>query len=105
MGVACLVLMRAFVRQVRENRWRAQRSAAPGQSGWPSWAHRRLRREWPSPGPHPPTASHSPHTHTPHARAQILDTLCVLHEARIIHCDLKPENVLVQNADTGTAAR
>lgn len=28
--------------------------------------------------------------------AQLLDALCVLNEARIIHCDLKPENVLLK---------
>jgi dual specificity protein kinase YAK1 len=28
--------------------------------------------------------------------AQILDALVVLNEARIIHCDLKPENVLLK---------
>src|SRR3954453_19880679 len=28
--------------------------------------------------------------------AQLLDALTVLNEARIIHCDLKPENVLLK---------
>lgn len=28
--------------------------------------------------------------------SQILDALCVLNEAKIIHCDLKPENVLLK---------
>ncbi|KAF9971404.1 dual specificity protein kinase yak1 [Actinomortierella ambigua] len=32
--------------------------------------------------------------------AQLLDALCVLNEARIIHCDLKPENVLLKNLET-----
>ncbi|ORZ27372.1 kinase-like domain-containing protein [Lobosporangium transversale] len=32
--------------------------------------------------------------------AQLLDVLCVLNEARIIHCDLKPENVLLKNLET-----
>jgi serine/threonine protein kinase len=31
--------------------------------------------------------------------AQILDALCVLREARIVHCDLKPENVLLKSLD------
>ncbi|KAF9350871.1 dual specificity protein kinase yak1 [Mortierella sp. NVP85] len=34
--------------------------------------------------------------------AQLLDALCVLNEARIIHCDLKPENVLLKNLETPT---
>ncbi|KAI8605804.1 hypothetical protein EDD21DRAFT_362770 [Dissophora ornata] len=34
--------------------------------------------------------------------AQLLDALCVLSEARIIHCDLKPENVLLKNLETPT---
>ena len=33
--------------------------------------------------------------------AQILDTLIVLREAKVIHCDLKPENVLLKGADSG----
>ena len=32
---------------------------------------------------------------------QILDALCVLRASRIIHCDLKPENVLLQSAESG----
>ena len=35
------------------------------------------------------------------AAVQILDALVVLRDARIIHCDLKPENVLVQNCESG----
>jgi dual specificity protein kinase YAK1 len=27
--------------------------------------------------------------------SQILDALCLLEEARIIHCDMKPENILL----------
>ncbi|RIA82219.1 hypothetical protein C1645_513500 [Glomus cerebriforme] len=34
--------------------------------------------------------------------AQLLDALTVLNEARIIHCDLKPENVLLKNLDSPT---
>ncbi|KDD71952.1 protein kinase, partial [Helicosporidium sp. ATCC 50920] len=33
--------------------------------------------------------------------AQVLQALCRLREARIIHCDLKPENVLLKNARSG----
>mmetsp|Transcript_37239 Transcript_37239/g.105059 ORF Transcript_37239/g.105059 Transcript_37239/m.105059 type:complete len:1166 (-) Transcript_37239:1237-4734(-) len=33
--------------------------------------------------------------------AQILDALVVLREARVIHCDLKPENVLLKGLDSG----
>ena len=32
---------------------------------------------------------------------QILDALTVLREANIIHCDLKPENVLLKGMETG----
>lgn len=32
---------------------------------------------------------------------QILDALIVLREAHIIHCDLKPENVLLKGLDSG----
>ncbi|CAG8571761.1 13206_t:CDS:2, partial [Ambispora leptoticha] len=34
--------------------------------------------------------------------AQLLDSLTVLNEARIIHCDLKPENVLLKNLESPT---
>ncbi|OZJ02858.1 hypothetical protein BZG36_03219 [Bifiguratus adelaidae] len=34
--------------------------------------------------------------------AQLLDALTVLNEARIIHCDLKPENVLLKNLESPT---
>lgn len=33
---------------------------------------------------------------------QILDALAVLRDARVIHCDLKPENVLVKSCESGT---
>ncbi|KAG0168819.1 dual specificity protein kinase yak1 [Apophysomyces sp. BC1034] len=33
---------------------------------------------------------------------QLLDTLILLKEAKIIHCDLKPENVLLQSPDSPT---
>lgn len=32
---------------------------------------------------------------------QILDALTVLRESNIIHCDLKPENVLLKSLDSG----
>lgn len=32
---------------------------------------------------------------------QILDALAVLHTEGIIHCDLKPENVLLKGVETG----
>lgn len=32
---------------------------------------------------------------------QILDALSVLRESNIIHCDLKPENVLLKGLDSG----
>ncbi len=35
------------------------------------------------------------------AALQILDALTVLREANIIHCDLKPENVLLKSLDSG----
>lgn len=31
----------------------------------------------------------------------MLDALVVLRDARVIHCDLKPENVLVKNCESG----
>ncbi|RUS14744.1 kinase-like domain-containing protein, partial [Endogone sp. FLAS-F59071] len=34
--------------------------------------------------------------------AQLLDALTVLNEANIIHCDLKPENVLLKNLESPT---
>ncbi|KAI8880502.1 kinase-like protein, partial [Backusella circina FSU 941] len=34
--------------------------------------------------------------------AQLLDALTVMNEARIIHCDLKPENVLLKNLESPT---
>ncbi|KAI9594637.1 kinase-like domain-containing protein [Syncephalis fuscata] len=34
--------------------------------------------------------------------SQMLDSLVVLNEARIIHCDLKPENVLLKNLQSPT---
>ncbi|KAG9306830.1 hypothetical protein G9A89_005731 [Geosiphon pyriformis] len=34
--------------------------------------------------------------------AQLLDALTILNEARIIHCDLKPENVLLKNLESPT---
>ncbi|CAG8781519.1 22794_t:CDS:2, partial [Gigaspora margarita] len=34
--------------------------------------------------------------------SQLLDALTVLNEARIIHCDLKPENVLLKNLESPT---
>ncbi|RGB40584.1 hypothetical protein C1646_753161 [Rhizophagus diaphanus] len=34
--------------------------------------------------------------------AQLLDSLTILNEARIIHCDLKPENVLLKNLESPT---
>ncbi len=32
---------------------------------------------------------------------QILDALVVLRDSRIVHCDLKPENVLLKTIETG----
>lgn len=32
---------------------------------------------------------------------QILDAMAVLRDSRIIHCDLKPENVLLKNVESG----
>lgn len=37
----------------------------------------------------------------PHPLSQILNALAVLRDARIIHCDLKPENVLLRGLDSG----
>jgi dual specificity protein kinase YAK1 len=33
--------------------------------------------------------------------SQILKTLTVLRDSRIIHCDIKPENVLLKNFESG----
>ena len=33
--------------------------------------------------------------------SQILDAMAVLRDSRIIHCDLKPENVLLKNVESG----
>lgn len=38
------------------------------------------------------------------ASVQILDSLVVLRDSRIIHCDLKPENVLLKNVESGAWA-
>ena len=32
---------------------------------------------------------------------QLLDALCVLREANVIHCDIKPENILIKSLETG----
>ncbi|CAG8762364.1 29359_t:CDS:2, partial [Racocetra persica] len=37
--------------------------------------------------------------------SQLLDALTVLNEARIIHCDLKPENVLLKNSEYNQVSR